>query len=281
MASWTDSLNSIYPSQEPFGGVPHGGPGQYKPYEFISISPTNQKPTAPTGPTEGPLLTTGTPTIDLYPATSNSNQNSTAQHSSQSTSSNQSSSNSSSFNNTDSQSTSNSYNGLPSAVRDQYLSWLMPMLQEQVQGLPNIIDEQTNNALGMYQQILQNSLREYSPAMFGNLANRGILSSQVATDAISEALRKSIQDSASKGYETAMRAATMKANIPSMLMGAVDTGKYSQSDQQSTSTGRSASESSAQSTGQSQSTSQGTSNSNASSSSIDPSAMYNYWANIF
>jgi len=120
------------------------------------------------------------------------------------------------------------YSGLPKSYRDQLLSFVMPNLQQGVEKMPENIDKYTNQALGSYQQQLQNSLKTMIPQQINQLANRGVLSSSVASDTLSKAVSQAATQSASKGYETAMQAALLKVNIPTTLSGLLQYGQSSE-----------------------------------------------------
>jgi hypothetical protein len=120
------------------------------------------------------------------------------------------------------------YSGLPESYRDQLLSFVMPQLQSGVENMSGNIDEFTNQALGSYQQQLQSSLKTMIPNQINQLANRGILSSSVASDTLSQTMSQAATQSATKGYETAMQAALMKANIPTTLAGLLQYGRSDQ-----------------------------------------------------
>ena len=120
------------------------------------------------------------------------------------------------------------YSGLPKSYRDQLLGFVMPQLQQGVENMPRNINQYTNEALGTYQQQLQNSLKTMIPRQINQLANRGVLDSSVASDTLSQTISQAATQSATKGYETAMQAALMKANIPTTLSGLLQYGQSSQ-----------------------------------------------------
>jgi len=114
---------------------------------------------------------------------------------------------------------------LPESYRDRLLSFVMPNLQNQVTNLPANIDKYTESAIGGYRQELDRILKDILPKQIGNLANRGILDSSVASDVLSKTVSEVATASASKGYETAMNAALMKAQIPNTLAGLLQYGQ--------------------------------------------------------
>jgi len=68
------------------------------------------------------------------------------------------------------------YAGLPEGYRDQLLSFVMPQVQT------------TIGDMGGYGNEFNRFLKEEMPKYIGNLANRGILSSSVAENTLSQAL---------------------------------------------------------------------------------------------
>jgi len=77
------------------------------------------------------------------------------------------------------------------------------------------IDEGAQAALSGYQQQLSNYLKNMIPKDINQLANRGILSSTVASDTLAGTLSRGATDASTKGYETLMAAAGQKANLSS------------------------------------------------------------------
>ena len=125
--------------------------------------------------------------------------------------------------------TESSYAGLPGGYGQSLLQSLMPQLQTSIADMPGNIDRYTGQALGGYQQMMQDALRRNIPVAIGNLANRGIISSTEGQRVLSDVYSSAAIDAANKGYQTAMQAALLKANIPSVLaqigeLGRVTTG---------------------------------------------------------
>ena len=120
------------------------------------------------------------------------------------------------------------YSGLPESYRDTLLSFVMPQLQDSVANMPKNIDDYTQNALGSYRQEFDRMIKEMLPKQIGRLANRGILNSSVASDTMSKAVSDMASESASKGYETAMKSALLKVGIPDTLAGLLQYGQSSQ-----------------------------------------------------
>ena len=120
------------------------------------------------------------------------------------------------------------YSGLPESYRDQLLSFAMPKLQEGIENLPQNIDTYTQNALSTYRQELNNSLKDLIPQQIGNLANRGILSSSMGENIISQTYSDAVRKSSGMGYQTAMEAAKMKTNIPQTIGDLLQYGMYSE-----------------------------------------------------
>jgi hypothetical protein len=120
------------------------------------------------------------------------------------------------------------YSGLPEGYRDQLLGFAMPQLEESVTNLPGNIDDFTNNALKTYRQELDLAMKDMLPRQIGNLANRGILDSTVASNTLSQTVSDASRRSAGMGYQTAMEAAKMKASIPQTIGQLLQYGQSSQ-----------------------------------------------------
>jgi len=124
-------------------------------------------------------------------------------------------------------SSSSNYTGLPQSDRDTLMSAITPQLQSAIANMPQNIDAYTNQALGSYQQMMQNALRSNLPKTITNLANRGIISSTEGQNALSQTMSDAAIDASNKGYQTAMQQALLKANMPTILGQLAELGKYS------------------------------------------------------
>lgn len=120
------------------------------------------------------------------------------------------------------------YSGLPESYRDQLLSFVMPQLRGSVENYSSNIDDFTQQALGSYRQEFDKMIKDILPREINQLANRGILSSTVASDTLGRATSEAARASATKGYETGMQAALMRANIPNTLAGLLQYGQSTQ-----------------------------------------------------
>lgn len=132
-----------------------------------------------------------------------------------------------------SSSSSSSYSGLPTPYRDDLLKALMPRLQSSITEMEPNIDKYVSEALGAYQQAMQNALRINVPKSLTNLSNRGILNSTEGQKTLSKVYSDAATDASTKGYNTAMEAALLKANMPTVLAAIAELGKYSSSESQS------------------------------------------------
>uniref|UniRef100_A0A6M3KWS9 Uncharacterized protein n=2 Tax=viral metagenome TaxID=1070528 RepID=A0A6M3KWS9_9ZZZZ len=112
---------------------------------------------------------------------------------------------------------SQSQSGLPNQYRDQLLASLMPQLQQSITDMPGNWDKYTNEALGSYQQMMNNALRTNIPKALAGLSNRGILNSTEGQGVLGNVYSQAAMDAANKGYGTAMQAALGKANMPTVL----------------------------------------------------------------
>ena len=78
------------------------------------------------------------------------------------------------------------YSGLPKSYRYQLLGFMMPQLQSSVQGMEGNIDDYTQNALGTYNQQFNQYIGNEIPKQVRDLAKRGVLSSSVAENTLSQ-----------------------------------------------------------------------------------------------
>jgi len=217
--------------------------------------------------------------LDIYPSSeSNSTSTSGSNALNYGTSGSQNTSNNSSLNTSDtgslntgvsssvnnslnnSENSSYNYSGLPAEYRDALLAAIIPQLITSANDASANYDEYTNQALGSYQQTLQNALRENVPAILAKLANRGIINSSEGSGALGTVMGNAAIDASTKGYNTAMQAALAKAtNIPDLLAKIAGLGQYSTGTSEGTSTGTSTGSSLGNTYGTSYGTSLGTS----------------------
>lgn len=126
-------------------------------------------------------------------------------------------------------STGQTYSGLGSQYTDQLMKELMPTLIDQFKNRNQYIDQYTREALGTYQQQLQNYLKDNIPKAISNLANRGIISSTEGNKILSSVMSDATTAASTKGYETAMDAAKQKAETTALLGQLAELGKSSSS----------------------------------------------------
>jgi hypothetical protein len=120
------------------------------------------------------------------------------------------------------------YSGLPEGYRDQLLGFAMPQLQISVENMSGNLDDFTNNALGTYNQQFNQYINDAIPKQLRNLAKRGVLSSSVAENSLSQTYSDAVRKSSGMGYQTAMEAARMKTQIPQTVGGLLQYGQYSE-----------------------------------------------------
>jgi hypothetical protein len=171
---------------------------------------------------------------------------------------------------------SSNYSGLPGSYQESLLSAIMPQLTNAATNMGKNYDDYTNQALGSYQQVMNAALKKNLPAALANLSNRGILNSTEGQGIMGNVLSTAALDASNKGYTTAMEAAKLKANMPSILAQLADLGKTSYGTSTGTSTGSSTGTSSASNYG----TSSGDNYSVGSSYSQDPTVMYRQMSDI-
>ena len=120
------------------------------------------------------------------------------------------------------------YSGLPESYRDTLLGFVMPQLQSSVGNMEGNIDDYTQNALGTYRQEFDNYIKGAIPAQIRDLAKRGVLDSSVAENTLSQTYSDALRRSSGMGYNTAMEAAKMKADIPQNIGQLLNFGQYSE-----------------------------------------------------
>jgi len=125
---------------------------------------------------------------------------------------------------------STSYSGLSGGYSDQLMEMLYPLLQPAIENyIPNI-DKYTSEAFGMYNQSMNNMLTEMLPDILGEYGNKGVLSSTVMSDALSDTSTNLARTALEKQYDTAMQAALLKTQLPTMLGQLMNLGKVSTSE---------------------------------------------------
>jgi hypothetical protein len=129
-----------------------------------------------------------------------------------------------------------SYAGLPGGYGQDLLKSLMPQLNSAITNMPGNIDAYTQQALSQYLTGMDNALRINVPKAVNNMANRGIMSSTAGNEVMSNVLSSAQRDASTKGYETAMQAALLKANMPTVLAQIAELGKIQTQGNTSTST---------------------------------------------
>ena len=199
---------------------------------------------------------------------------------------------------------SNQFQGLDQQYRDQLLQALIPQLSASVQNMPQNIDQYTGQALGSYQQMMQEALRNNIPKAISGLANRGILNSTEGQNVLGNVQSAAATDAAGKGYETAMQNALLKANMPQTLSQIAGLGQYSTGGSTGENQGYTSGSSYGQNqgytsggsygqnlgytsgnsfginTGESQGSSEGSNSSSGSSYQADPTVMYRTMADL-
>jgi len=173
-------------------------------------------------------------------------------------------------------SNSSNYAGLQPKYRDILMNAITPQLTNAVGNMSANYDDYTNQALGSYQQMMNNALKQNIPAALRNMANRGIINSTEGQNIMGNVYSSAAQDAAGKGYETAMQAALLKANMPTVLAQLADLGKSSYGSSAATSYGTSSGSSSSDTLG----TSTGNTASYGTSFSQDPTVMYRTMADM-
>jgi hypothetical protein len=120
------------------------------------------------------------------------------------------------------------YSGLPESYRDSLLGFVMPQLEQSVGNYESNIDDYTQNALGTYRQEFDRYIKDEIPNQIRNLAKRGVLSSSVAENTLSQTYSDATRRSSGMGYQAAMEGAKMKAAAPQTIGQLLGYGQYSE-----------------------------------------------------
>lgn len=122
---------------------------------------------------------------------------------------------------------SSSFSGLAKKYRKQIGNTLVPEMVQKATELPETIDKYTQNAADLYQRLSRRALEDAQGSILNNLANRNVLNSSVASDAISKSIKDIVPTFADRGYQAAMEGAKMQATVPSILGQLASLAKYS------------------------------------------------------
>lgn len=121
-----------------------------------------------------------------------------------------------------------SYSGILKELQQAISGALIPELQASITGLANRPRQYTEEAKKLYQSIIGTALKDQIPGVINNLANRGVLSSSVASDTLSDVAAQIALNSGTKGYEAAMQEAVMGLQVPQILGQLAGTTQYSE-----------------------------------------------------
>lgn len=138
-----------------------------------------------------------------------------------------------------SSSVSNSYSGLGSGTISQLTNMVMPELSDSLAGISNLPNTYTQNALGLYKNLMNTGLNDSLAATLQEMASRGIIGGDVLSDAMSGTAAEVIPTYSNMGYQAGMDAAEMAQNIPSILGSLMQLAQYDQSSGSSSSSSQS------------------------------------------
>uniref|UniRef100_A0A6M3KAH0 Uncharacterized protein n=1 Tax=viral metagenome TaxID=1070528 RepID=A0A6M3KAH0_9ZZZZ len=114
-------------------------------------------------------------------------------------------------------STTTSRSGLDPELIKKLIGLVYPQLESSLTNYSATIDDLMQQALGTYNTQMQNALRGSIPNAVNALSQRGILHGTEAQKILAQIAKEAAMESATKGYETALQAATQKLNMPNML----------------------------------------------------------------
>lgn len=171
-----------------------------------------------------------------------------------------------------SQQSSQNYSGLPQQYQTSLLNAIIPSLTDAVKNMPQNIDTYTGQALSGYQNQMNTALKQNIPQILNALATRGTLNSTEGQRVLGNIMQGAAIDAGDKGYQTAMQAALLKANMPQILSQIAQLGQSSYGSSRGSSGGSS--------TGVTVGRSQGQSTADSSSYQEDPTVMYRTIADL-
>ena len=127
-----------------------------------------------------------------------------------------------------SSSSSSNFAGLDEAARKQLLASIMPSLTKSAEGLEAVPDQYANDAVKSYELEARQSLEKTLPQVMEMLGAKNMMNSSVSEEAQAGALRDIIGNLSKQAYDSKMKAAEMKMDIPGILGQIAELGKYSQ-----------------------------------------------------
>lgn len=121
---------------------------------------------------------------------------------------------------------SQTYQGIGQDWQKKLMSSVMPQLTDSVNNMSGNIDSYLDNSMKAYGQQLQDTLKTNIPKTVTNLANRGVLDSSTASNAISRTQQSAYKNYADQGYQAALQAALLKLKMPEVLTNIAGLGQY-------------------------------------------------------
>lgn len=132
-----------------------------------------------------------------------------------------------------SNSLSNSFSGLDSGYRNELMGGVIPQLTQSASGLSGQVDKYVDNASSLYQNLTNQAMQRQLPGLLGSLANRGMLNSSVASNAIGGGAAEIAKAYGNKLHESGMQGAQMQMQIPSILGALAQLGQYQKANSES------------------------------------------------
>ena len=120
---------------------------------------------------------------------------------------------------------SSSRTGMGGGYQQMLSKTMVPYIEDMVKNRNQYIDQYTQEGMGLYQQQMQNLLSGMIPSTIQNLAKRGIIDSSAGENVLEDVQSKALRGATEKGYQTAVQAAMMKAQIPDIFGQLMSLGK--------------------------------------------------------
>jgi hypothetical protein len=122
--------------------------------------------------------------------------------------------------------------GLPEKYQESLLSSIIPELIKASQSYKSDVDKGMQDAQGMYKAITDQLSKETLPGVLNDLANRNVIDSSIASDAIAKANSNIATTAGIQAYQSGVDAAKLKSQYPQILAQIASLGSSSTDDLQ-------------------------------------------------
>jgi hypothetical protein len=112
---------------------------------------------------------------------------------------------------------------------DQIMTAVVPQLTQSIENREQNIDDFTGQAVGLSRNVSRDLLGDTLQSMLGNLSNRGILNSTVASESLGTATGDVLKNISNQVYQAGMEGAKLKLGTPDLLGQLSQLGQVSES----------------------------------------------------